>query len=72
MTLKVRPFNTAIDDESGEGKIDGSTFVCYFYGRPFPMEATSVGEDELGPFALIQETQRPERFGYTFKKWKRT
>ena len=67
MSLKVRPFNTMLDDVLAEGIIEGNSFVCRFYGNSFVVGTTKIGEDKRGSYALIEEVERPECFGYTFK-----
>lgn len=67
MSLKVRPFKTTIDEVLAEGVIEGNSFVCRFYGNSFAVGVTRIGEDQRGSYALIEEVERPERFGYTFK-----
>ena len=67
MSLKVRSFKTMIDDVLAEGVIVGNSFVCRFYGKSFAVAATKIGDDKRGRYALIEEVERPESFGYTFK-----
>ena len=65
MSLKVRPFSIRIEEAVAEGVIEGAAFVCRFYGRPFPVPTTSIGRAVV--VAVVDEVERPEQFGYTFK-----
>jgi hypothetical protein len=45
-------------------EVDG--IVVQFYGRPYPVITLEVRQDERGPYALIEETNRRESFGDVF------
>ena len=66
MSLKIRPFKTTVEEIDVTGVIQDNLFVVQFYGRPYPVITLEVGQDERGPYALIEETNRRESFGDVF------
>jgi hypothetical protein len=63
MIVKVRPFRTIVDygplDPSlaAEGRLAGMTYMLAIGSAEFSLTAIEVGEDERGPFALIEECE---------------
>jgi hypothetical protein len=70
MSIKARPFRTQVGDVEVEGFFEDESFVFRFHGvvtfRPL---VTSVGEDERGKFAILQETEisQPDGFVLTLE-----
>jgi hypothetical protein len=68
MRIKARPFATRIGEVDVEGFFDGSEFVFRFYGLvTFRPTVASVGEDESGSFALLEETEISNPDGFIFR-----
>jgi hypothetical protein len=58
MSIKARPFRTQVGDFEVEGFFEDESFVFRFPGLvTFRPIVTSVGEDERGKFAILQETE---------------
>lgn len=68
MPIKARPFTTRIGDVDVEGFFDESDFVFRFYGLvTFRPPVVSVGEDEFGRFAVLEETEISNPDGFVFR-----
>lgn len=67
MNLKIRPFKKTLNEIEIEGVIEGEQFRLRLFGRTYPVTTSTVGVDEHGPFAFIDEIERPVNFGYTLQ-----
>jgi hypothetical protein len=58
MPIKARPFTTKIGEVEVEGFFEDENFVFRFYGLvTFRPPLTSIGEDDFGEFAIIEENE---------------
>jgi Domain of unknown function (DUF4258) len=58
MPIKARPFTTKIGEVEVEGLFEEENFVFRFYGLvTFRPPLTSIGEDNFGKFAILEETE---------------
>jgi hypothetical protein len=61
--LRLRPFQEFIGREQGRdalslgGQIVGRHFVIRTIGREVPLETVQVGDDDRGPYALVDECE---------------
>lgn len=67
MAIKVRPFKTKVDEVSVEGKIEDLNLVCLFWELvPCYVPVTSIGSDESGGFAIVEQTEIKVSDGFIF------
>lgn len=58
MPIKARPFTTKIGEVEVEGFFEEENFVFRFYGLvTFRPPLTSIGEDDFGKFAILEESE---------------
>lgn len=58
MAIKARPFTTKIGEVEVEGFFEEENFVFRFYGLvTFGPPLTSIGEDDFGRLAILEETE---------------
>jgi hypothetical protein len=68
MPIKARPFKTKIGDVDVEGFFDESEFVFRFYGLvTFRPQMVSLGEDQFGKYAVLEETELSNPDGFVFR-----
>jgi hypothetical protein len=67
MNLKIRPFRKTLNEIEIEGVIEGEQFRLRLFGRTYPVTTSTVSVDKHGPFAFIDEIERPVNFGYTLQ-----
>jgi len=66
MPIKARPFTTKIGEVEVEGFFEDESFVFRFYGLvTFRPPLTGIGEDDLGRFAILEETEISQPDGFT-------
>jgi hypothetical protein len=68
MPIKARPFTTSIGEVDVEGFFDESDFVFRFYGLvTFRPQVIKIGEDDLGRFAVLEESEMSSPGGFVFR-----
>jgi hypothetical protein len=65
MNLKVRPFTKTLNEIQIQGVIEGGQFRLRLFGQTYPVTTSAVGVDDHGPYAFIDEMERPVNLGYT-------
>ena len=68
MKIKARPFTTKIGGVEVEGFFEDQGFVFRFYGLvTFRPPVVSIGEDEFGKYALLEESEISDPDGFVFR-----
>src|SRR6266576_3470229 len=67
MAIKAPPFTTSIGEVDVEGFFEESDFVFRFYGLvTFRPQVIEIGEDDLGRFAVLKESEISSPDGFVF------